>query len=257
MDNIFKIYCPYTSINRFRDLMIRKNPSAPLSEVAYQQIKDMIINVKLPPGEQVDEGGLAGSLSIGRTPIREALFRLAAEELVQVRHGRGFFVRDVTLSDLKDLFEALLILERSAAALAARRITRGLTRDQIRTLKRINAEFNKAWEKKDFMLVTLQNSRFHRGIYDAAGNAFLNSYLNSLQNQSQRLAYLCYSKPSASIIMESHAEHAVRDHARLIECFAAGDEAGAVQVITEHIRLFQNRVNDFSTPAVMDLAPFT
>ncbi|WP_373500069.1 GntR family transcriptional regulator [Desulfococcus sp.] len=227
-------------------------PSAPLSEVAYQQIKEMIVNVKLRPGEQVDEGGLASTLSIGRTPIREALFRLVAEELLQVRQGRGFVVRDVTLSDLKDLFEALLILERSAAALAARRINA----EQIRALEGINADFKKAWKKNDFIQVTLVNSRFHRGIYEAAGNTFLNSYLNSLQNQSQRLAYLCYSKPAASIDLESHGEHSIRDHARLIECFAAGDEAGAVQTITEHIRLFQNRVNDFATPSVMEMNLF-
>jgi len=234
--------------------MTRKkpSPSAPLSEIAYQQIKDMIVNVKLRPGEQVDEVGLAGSLSIGRTPIREALFRLVAEELLQVRHGRGFFVRDVTLSDLKDLFEALLILERSAAALAARRITK----EQIQILQGINADFKDAWGKKDYLQVTLQNSRFHRGIYEAAGNTFLNSYLNSLQNQSQRLAYLCFSKSESSVDLESHAEHSIRDHTRLIECFSAGDEAGAVKVVTEHIRLFQNRVNDFAIPAVVDLDLF-
>lgn len=231
----------------------KQTSSTPLSEVAYQQIKDMIVNVKLRPGEQVDESGLAEALSIGRTPIREALFRLAAEELLQVRHGRGFFVRDVTLSDLKDLFEALLILERSAAALAARRITR----EQLQTLQRINEDFKEAWLKNDFMQVTLQNSRFHRGIYDAAGNTFLNSYLNSLQNQSQRLAYLCFSKSESSVDLDSHAEHSIRDHTRLIECFSAGDEAGAVQAVTEHIRLFQNRVNDFAVPSVVDLELFS
>jgi DNA-binding GntR family transcriptional regulator len=205
--------------------------------------------VKLRPGEQIDEGGLAESLSIGRTPIREALFRLAAEELLQVRHGRGFFVRDVTLSDLKDLFEALLILERSAAALATRRITP----EQVQVLKDVNAALKKAWQENDFMQVTLLNSRFHRTIYEAAHNAFLNSYLNSLQNQSQRLAYLCFSKPATSLDLESHADHSIEDHQRLIQCFETGDEAGAVNAITEHIRLFQSRVNDFSTPSVMDL----
>jgi DNA-binding GntR family transcriptional regulator len=223
--------------------------STPLSEVAYQQIKQMIVNVKLRPGQQIDEGGLAESLSIGRTPIREALFRLAAEELLQVRHGRGFFVRDVTLSDLKDLFEALLILERSAVALATRRITP----EKIQVLKHLNTELKTAWQENDFMQVTLLNSRFHRTIYEAAHNAFLNSYLNSLQNQSQRLAYLCFSKPATSLDLESHADHSIEDHERLIQCLATGDEAGAVNAITEHIRLFQRRVNDFSTPSVMDL----
>jgi len=227
----------------------KPSPSTPLSEIAYQHIKDMIVTVKLRPGEQVDEGGLAENLSIGRTPIREALFRLSAEELLQVRHGRGFFVRDLSLSDLKDLFEALLLLERSAAALASRRITR----EQIRSLERINADLKKAWQKNDFMEVTLHNSRFHRGMYDAAGNAFLNSYLNALQNQSQRLAYLCFSRPSVSIDLESHAQHSIQDHARLIECVATGDEAGAVKAVTDHIRLFQKRVNDFATPSVIDL----
>ena len=227
----------------------KTGPSPPLSEVAYQQIKQMIVTVKLRPGEQIDEGGLAESLSIGRTPIREALFRLAAEELLQVRHGRGFFVRDVTLSDLKDLFEALLILERSAAALATRRISP----EQVQVLKDVNAALKKAWQENDFMQVTLLNSRFHRTIYEAAHNAFLNSYLNSLQNQSQRLAYLCFSKPATSLDLESHADHSIEDHQRLIQCFETGDEAGAINAITEHIRLFQSRVNDFSTPSVMDL----
>ncbi len=223
--------------------------TGPLNEIAYQQIKNMIVTVKLRPGQQVDESELAAGLAIGRTPIREALFRLAAEELLQVRPGRGFFVRDVTLSDLKDLFEALLIFERSAAALAARRITR----EQIQNLEEINAEFQKAWQENNFMQVTLQNSRFHRGIYEATGNTFLNSYLNSLQNQSQRLAYICFSKPAPSVDLESHGEHSIRDHARLIACFAASDDTGAVEIITRHIKLFQQRVNDFATPAVMDI----
>ena len=87
--------------------MTRKKPtpSAPLSEVAYQQIKDMIVNVTLRPGEQVDEGGLAGSLSIGRTPIREALFRLAAEELLQVRHGHAWVYDRYTHDDTLDALE--------------------------------------------------------------------------------------------------------------------------------------------------------
>lgn len=227
----------------------RSNPSAPLSEVAYQRIKDMIITVRLRPGDQIDEVWLADELSIGRTPIRESLFRLAAEGLIQVRRGRGFLVRDVTLSDLKDLFEALLILERSAAALAARRIKPV----QVSELQKINSEFEKAWEKKDFLQVTLQNSRFHRAVYDAADNAFLKSYLDSLQNQSQRLAYLCFSRQEATIDLESHAVHSIKDHERLITSLQKGDEAEAVHIVTEHIRLFQNRVNQFAAPSAVNV----
>lgn len=231
----------------------KSNPSAPLSEIAYERIKDMIITVQLRPGEQLDEAALAEELSIGRTPIRESLFRLAAEELIQVRRGRGFIVRDVTLSDLKDLFETLLILERSAAALAARRIRK----EEIEGLRQINADFQDAWEKKDFLEVTLQNSRFHRALYDAADNVFLKSYLNSLQNQSQRLAYLCFSKRESSLNSEldlkSHAEHSIQDHESLISSLEKGDEAEAVLIVTRHIKLFQNRVNHFTIPSEMKI----
>jgi DNA-binding GntR family transcriptional regulator len=227
----------------------RSHPSAPLSEVAYQRIKDMIITVRLRPGDQIDEARLADELSIGRTPIRESLFRLAAEGLIQVRPGRGFLVREVTLSDLKDLFETLLILERSAAALAARRIRP----EQIGTLRKINADFEKVWRKKDFLGVTLQNSRFHRALYDATDNRFLKSYLDSLQNQSQRLAYLCFSRQDAAMDLESHGVHSIKDHERLIAGLERRDEGEAVRIVTEHIKLFQRRIHQFAVPSEVDM----
>jgi DNA-binding GntR family transcriptional regulator len=152
-----------------------QNQSVPLSEIAYQKLKERIVTLKLRPRDQIDESVLMEKLSIGRTPIREALFRLVAENLVEVVHGRGFFVRDITLNDLKDLFETMLILERSAVSLAAKRIGK----DQIENLRQINKALRQAWRKKDFLGVTLLNSRFHRSIYKATDNAFLFSYLDN------------------------------------------------------------------------------
>ena len=226
----------------------KKTTTAPLSEIAYQKIKTLIVSLELKPGQQIDESILATSLEIGRTPVREALFRLAAEELLQVRSGRGFVVRDITLKDLKDLFEALLILERSAVALATRRISpEGLVQ-----LEQLNREVGDAWKQKNFLQVTLLNSSFHRAIYRAAGNAFIDSYLNSLQTQSQRLAFICFSEP-ATIDLTAHAEESIQDHGELIECFKRKDEGAAVEVITRHIKLFQKRVSDFTTPSELDL----
>ena len=98
------------------------------------------MTLKLGPRDQIDEEWVAKKLSIGRTPIREALFRLNAENLVEVVAGRGFFVRDITLSNLRDLFETMLILERSAVALAANRIGQ----DQIEELQRINIDLRRS-----------------------------------------------------------------------------------------------------------------
>lgn len=222
-----------------------KSKSLPLSEIAYHRIKELIVTLKLGPRDQIDEERLAEALSIGRTPIREALFRLNAENLIETVHGRGFFVRDIKLSNLRDLFETMLVLERSAVALAANRIKK----DQIEDLQRINGKLREAWLENEFLSVTLLNSEFHRIIYKATDNEFLFSYLDNLQNQSQRLAYICFSKDLSSYNMLSHAELAIKDHQSLIELFKQGSGAEATKVISEHVRLFQRRVNHFMLPS--------
>ena len=218
----------------------------PLSEVAYQKIKELIVTLRLGPRDQIDEEWVADELSIGRTPIREALFRLNAENLVEVVNGRGFFVQDITLRSLRDLFETMLILERSAVALAANRIKK----DHIEDLKRINSDLRQAWLEKDFLRVTLLNSRFHRSIYKATDNSFLFSCLDNLQNQFQRLAYMCFSKDLPSYDMQSHAELSIKDHRALIELLGQRNATEAVKVISEHVKLFHRRVNYFMLPSL-------
>ena len=196
--------------------------------------------------DQIDEERLAKKFSIGRTPNREALFRLNAENIVKVVRGRGFFVRDITLHSIKDLFETMLIMERSAVALAAKRSGP----DQIEELQRINIGLREAWHKKDYLRVTLLNSKFHGIIYKATDNSFLFSYLSNLQLQSQRLAYRCFSKELSSYDIESHAELAIKDHQALIDLFKQNADAAAVRVISEHVKFFQRRINQFMFPSL-------
>jgi DNA-binding GntR family transcriptional regulator len=220
--------------------------SLPLNEIAYQKIKELIVTIKLGPRDQVDEEWLAKKLSIGRTPIREALFRLNAENLVEAVRGRGFFVCDITLHSIKDLFETMLILERSAVALAAKRIRP----NQIEDLQQINDGLGEAWDKENYLRVTLLNSKFHSIIYQATDNSFLISYLGNLQLQSQRLAYMCFSKDMTSYDIASHAQLAIKDHQSLIDLFKQGADVDAVKVISEHVKLFQRRINHFILPSL-------
>lgn len=222
----------------------KKTGHAPLSQIAYKKIKTQIVRLELKPGDPIDESSMAAALEIGRTPVRESLLRLAAEGLVRLRPGRGFTVRNITLKDLKDLFEALTILERSAVALAARRIEA----EDLKQLDLLNRQVQAAWKRDGYLQMTVLNSRFHRIIYGASGNAIITSYLNSLQSQSQRLAYLCFSAP-APVNLATHAEESIRDHQKLIDCLRRRDESGAVTIITRHVKLFRRRVFDFTAPA--------
>lgn len=229
--------------------MPKKSPrkkSLPLSEEAYQNIKSHIVSLKLAPGSQIDDVALSESMSIGRTPIREALFRLVADNLVEVVRGRGFFVRDITLAGIKDLFETMLLMERAAVALATRRILA----EQIKTLLEINDALTAAWQAHDFYRTSLLNSRFHRTIYAATGNALLQNYLDNMQHQSQRLAFICFSHDNGDFDLQSHARMSIEDHQALIDALEKRDRTTAVHIIGQHVNLFHRRVLKFTQPSL-------
>jgi DNA-binding GntR family transcriptional regulator len=226
--------------------MIDSKRKASLSEIAYQKIRNLIISLKLKPGMQINKDDLERELSIGKTPVREALLRLTTEGLLTSVQGRGFFVRQVSLEDVKELFEAVMTLERSGISLAARRITT----PEILQLSQINAKLENAMAKREFLEVTLLNSRFHRIIHKAVNNAFLTASLCSLDSQYQRLAYLCFSKEAHANDLNQHFAKVIADHSELIECFEKRDEAAAVEAITRHVHLFNSRVSQYLYPPV-------
>src|SRR6202166_4243151 len=88
------------------------------SEEAYLRIRERIISLDMPPGSVVNESRLREQLKIGRTPIREALQRLARENLVRSVPHRGTFVTDVNITDLARITEVRVVLEAHAARLA-------------------------------------------------------------------------------------------------------------------------------------------
>ncbi len=234
-------------------MQVSEEPKISLNERAYREINELIISLQLPPGSQVDERSLAERLEIGRTPIREALFRLAAEGLVETIPKRGFFIKPVTVEDIRALFEAMIFLERDAVFLAARRITP----DRMDRLKRVHGALEQAMENRDYLRVTLENSRFHRLVYDAVENRFVTSYLNHLQNQAQRLAYLSYSRDMEPDDLASHFRRVLGDHADIIELLSTRDQHKLVQKITEHVQLFHSRVIRYMSPPLEDMEVLT
>ena len=226
--------------------VIDSKRKTPLSKKAYREIRNLIISLQLKPGMQVNKDELERELSIGRTPVREALLRLTTEGLLTTIQGRGFFVRQVGLEDIKALFEVVMILERPGVCLAARRIQSG----DITRLSEINAELESAMAQREFLQVTLLNSRFHRIIHEAVANEFLTSSLRNLDSQYQRLAYLCFSKEAHANDLKQHFAKVIADHTELIECFKKRDEAAAVEVITRHVHLFNSRVSQYLYPQV-------
>jgi len=215
-----------------------------LSDKAYELIRELIISMQLRPGEKVEESDLEQRLSIGRTPIREALQRLAVDGLLDQVAGRGLFVRSVSIDDVKSLFEAMTALEQVLVQLACQRIRP----TEIDKLARLSRQHKEALAQKDYLQVTYLNIAFHRCYYGATGNSFLVTAMNNINHQSERLAYLTYTKEAYPDGMEDYNALAIDDHERLIECFRSGDAERATKIVTDHCRRFFIRVCHYMEP---------
>src|SRR5437016_8304067 len=105
------------------------------SEEAYSRILERIVSLEMPPGSVVNEALLREDLRIGRTPIREALQRLARENLVRSIPHRGTFVTDVNITDLARITEVRIVLEAHAARLATEKITTADREEMVELLE--------------------------------------------------------------------------------------------------------------------------
>jgi DNA-binding GntR family transcriptional regulator len=202
--------------------------SLSLSERAYRAIRRMIIRLELAPGAVVREAELQRQLGIGRTPIREALQRLAREQFVDVVSRRGVFVSSLDVGDLAMLYETRAILEPYAARLAAvrgvpstweamdtalRRATSGVAADELLDVDR----------------------ECHEIIWTAAGNRFLTDTLGMLYAQSERLWHM-YLADVAEM------GHAVAEHRSILDALVAGDGGRAAELVETHVRAFDEQI---------------
>jgi DNA-binding GntR family transcriptional regulator len=207
--------------------------SLPLSEQAYLQIRNQIITLGLAPGSVIEEGRLRQELGLGRTPIREALKRLAHEDLVAVIPNRGTFVAGVTITDLAAITEIRVELEGFAFRLAAERATpseRAVFRGLIAELDAIQRG-GEALGSEGLMQVDL---RLHQAVYGATHNRFLEDALERYFRLSLRLWHL--------VLDRVQMEEPVQEHREILEAILAGDGSRAESAIRRHVVAFEQAI---------------
>jgi DNA-binding GntR family transcriptional regulator len=198
-----------------------------LAQQAYQAIRELIVSLELRPGAVIDERRLMGQLGIGRTPIREALRRLAQERLVDVYPRRGMFVTSVEIRDLASLAEVRCVLESSAARLAAQRATAG-DRDAVTALL---DELGRHKELDQRGLMAL-DERIHRQVYGCAHNPFLEASLEQYYVLALRIWYLALDQAR-------ELEQAVLEHREILEAIRDGDADRAGEAMQRHVLEFE------------------
>ncbi|MBL8045620.1 MAG: GntR family transcriptional regulator [Anaerolineales bacterium] len=199
------------------------------SAEAYARIREKIINLELPPAAPIDENALIGELGLGRTPIREAIQRLALENLVVVYPRRGTLVADLNLSDLQKIFELRLELEPFAARLAAERASV----EQIAAMQTLFASADEILLAGNNRQLIELDHRAHELLAQAAHNEFLEETLERLYGHVLRLWYVSLNKVS-------RLREAIEEHRDIITAIQARDGDRAASIMRAHVSGFQS-----------------
>ena len=216
---------------RLPTLVPHRPQAASLAEKAYYLIRDAIIRLELPPGGTVNERTLMDELDVGRTPIREALHRLADQRLVEIVPRRGIFVTHIDLRDLGAISEVRTRLEGYAGRLAADRATADERARADELLAHVTARHPRADQTELIELDQL----VHRHVHRCTHNAYLQATLEEYFVLSLRLWFLVLDRIE-------RLEPAVQEHRKLLAAVRDGDPDTAEQVLQAHITGFEQEI---------------
>ena len=196
----------------------------------YESLRSAIVTGALAPDSRLYEQRIAADLGVSRTPVREALAMLDAEEVVVSVRNRGTIVRRVSADEVSETYEVRAVLEGHAARLAAERITPR----QLAALGKLDVQMRRAMslprvgEEKQVRKLGELNAEFHREIAAATGNRVLQRAIASLLNTPlYARAYYAYSDPLKRA--------SISDHGRMVELLAARDADACEQFWREHL----------------------
>lgn len=201
--------------------------SSSLSEQAYVRMRELILDRKIPAGSTLLEGKIADELGISRTPMREALGRLAGEGLLVRRDARSYSVRSVGTKEYFDSMRTRELLECEAISLAAGRIDQdqlALLAADVESLRTGEHDETEHWHFDD---------KLHMFIATASGNVVLPRLIQQLRDDA-RLFRL------HSPLHRGNENH--HEHREIIEALQKKDVEGARGAMRAHLRSLQNDV---------------
>jgi len=209
---------------------LAKSKTISRTENVYRYIREKIIYGDLPPGELLNEGDLAQQLKVSKTPVREALNGLKHDGLIEVIPYKGYFVRNLSIKEIRELFEIRIIIESKGVELAT---LRG-TDEQIKNLKGIASnriECELEISKKSFLQM---NENFHTYIGSMTGNDKITNLIKNAIHQLQPALFFDVRQSSVTRMME--------EHLALVKAIENRDEKKAGNIMQEQLMNSQMRI---------------
>lgn len=209
----------------------RGDPVVSLRDTAYEAIKRRIITCDLKPGEVLSEGVLSAELNIGRTPVHQAIDRLAADGLIDVLPRKGIMVKPISLNEIFDIIDIRLVNEafcvRKVAELAE-------PADIARLSENLDATWQAARDREIEAMMNLDRA-FHAILATSSRNSMLPDIMGNLHDRSTRLWFI-------SLRSNEHHVRVCEQHAAVVEGIRKRDPDQAEKAIREHIEAFRENI---------------
>lgn len=207
------------------DFTVIRDEYMPLRELVFTTLRQAILKGELQPGERLMEIQLAEKMGVSRTPIREAIRKLAEEGLVTLIPRKGAVVAGISKKMLTDVLQVRMTLEKMAYECAFENIT-AADLDRLSGMEKV---FEEAVREGDLVRIAEADESFHFVIYDAADNDKLKELLNNLRENMYRYR-MEYSKDIDT------RKSLIEEHRQIFDSFVKGDFSRGLSVVERHIK---------------------
>ncbi|MGY8669393.1 GntR family transcriptional regulator [Bradyrhizobium sp. UFLA05-109] len=219
----------------------RGKPKGSGSRTVFDALRGQILSAELPPGADIDEQELVARYGISRTPVREALIKLASEGLVQIVTNRGARVAPLEVSEVPPLLEARELCERAINRWAAVR----RTASDLAAIEAACLLFEEASHAGDYNAMASANSDFHAAISRACGNRFIEEHYRTIATQTIRLARMALTTDRSDPPDGRYHETVRQHHRGMVDAIRRGDAEEADRLAKEHAVLFRDHMLKF------------
>ena len=204
----------------------------PLHEEVTNRLRDMIVSLRLRPGERIQELEVAQLLGVSRTPVREAIKVLTAEGLVELVPLRGAIVKAFSAKDARDMLEVIALVETYAGERACQ-----ADPARIDAIMQMHQEMKLLFEARERLAYFALNQRIHEALIALADNDTLSMTHATLSKRMRSLRYSGNSTPE-------NWNAAMAEHEQMMTALAARDGQALSRIMGEHIRNTWPRIKD-------------
>ena len=206
-------------------------------KLAYETLRDEILSLALAPGQLLDETSLAERFGMSRSPVREALIRLAGDDLVVTLANRSTIVSPIDVMSFPKYVEALDIAQRMNTRLAAT-----LRSDaDLQAIAQRQVEFEAAVQTGNHLVMSEANKQFHMAIAVAGKNPYLSAFYEKLLDQGRRMLHLHFE----FLERTQDGDLLTDEHADMLEAIRARDVEKADALAHAHTRQFRDNFLSF------------